>query len=64
MTVLTPADADKHPFAQFVGGVCEDDGGVEIAALAKHPKEVGGVEIVERGSDKTTPNLQNPKINK
>lgn len=56
-SVHTPADADEHPLAQLVGGVGEDDGGVEVAALAKHPKEVGGVEIVEGGSDKATPNL-------
>lgn len=32
---------------------------MEVAALAKHPKEVGGVEIVEGGGDETAPNLQN-----
>lgn len=59
MSVRTPADADEHPLAQLVGGVGEDDGGVEVAALAKHPEEVGGVEIVEGGSDQTAPNLEN-----
>lgn len=54
---LTPADADEHPLAQLVGGVGEDDGGVEVAALAKHPEEVGGVEIVEGGGDETAPDL-------
>ena len=58
-SLLTPADADEHPLAQLVGGVGEDDGGVEVAALAEHPEEVGGVEIVEGGSDETTPNLRN-----
>lgn len=55
---LTPADADEHPLAQLVGGVGEDDGGVEVAALAEHPEEVGGVEVVEGGGDQTAPNLQ------
>lgn len=55
---LTPADADEHPLAQFVGGVGQDDGGVEVAALAKHPEEVGGVEVVEGGGDDAAPNLQ------
>lgn len=59
LSVRTPADADEHPLAELVGGVGEDDGSVEVAAFAKHPKEVGGVEIVEGGGDKTTPNLQN-----
>ncbi len=54
---LTPADADEHPLAQLVGGVGEDDGGVEVAALTKHPEEVSGVEIVEGGGDQTAPNL-------
>lgn len=57
--LLTPADADEHPLAELVGGVGEDDGGVEVAALSKHPKEVGGVEIVEGGGYKATPYLQN-----
>lgn len=56
-SVLTPADADEHPFAQLVCGVGEDDGGVKVTALAEHPKEVGGVEIVEGGGDETTPDL-------
>lgn len=57
--LLTPADADEHPLAQLVGGVGEDDGGVEVAALSEHPEEVGGVEIVEGGGDESTPNLRN-----
>lgn len=32
---------------------------MEVAALSKHPKEVGGVEIVEGGGHKATPYLQN-----
>lgn len=59
---LTPADADEHPLAQLVGGVGEDDGGVEVAALAKHPEEVGGVEIVEGGGDEAAPDLSKKKI--
>lgn len=55
---LTPADADEHPLAQLVGGVGEDDGGVEVAALAEHPEEVGGVEVVEGGGDQAAPHLQ------
>lgn len=31
---------------------------MEVAALSKHPKEVGGVEIVEGGGHKATPYLQ------
>lgn len=56
---LTPADADEHPLAQLVGGVGEDDGGVEVATLAEHPEEVGGVEVVEGGRDQAAPHLQN-----
>lgn len=56
---LTPADADEHPLAQLVGGVGEDDGGVEVATLAEHPEEVGGVEVVEGGGDQAAPDLQN-----
>lgn len=56
--VRTPADADEHPLAQLVGGVGEDDGGVKVAAFAKHPEEVGGVEIVEGGCDEAAPNLR------
>lgn len=57
MRALTPADADEHPLAQLVGGVGEDDGGVEVATLAEHPEEVGGVEVVEGGGDQTAPDL-------
>lgn len=56
---LTPADADEHPLAQLVGRVGEDDGGVEVAPLAEHPEEVGGVEVVEGGGDQAAPDLQN-----
>lgn len=56
-SVRTPADADEHPLAQLVGGVGEDDGGVEVAALSEHPEEVGRVEIVEGSGDEATPDL-------
>lgn len=59
--VRTPADADEHPLAELVGGVRQNDGGVKVAAFSKHPEEICGVEIVERRSDKATPNLQNEK---
>lgn len=55
---LTPANADEHPLAQLVCGVGEHDGCVEVAALAKHPEEVGGVKIIEGGCDKTAPYLK------
>lgn len=55
----TPADADEHPLAQLVGGVREHDGGVEVASFAKHPEEVGGVEIVKGSRHQPTPHLQN-----
>lgn len=61
-TELTPADADEHPLAQLVGGVGEDDGGVEVAAFAEHPEEVGGVEIVEGGGDETAPDLRDQTL--
>lgn len=60
--MLTPSDADEHPLAQLVGGVGENDGGVEVAAFTKHPKEVGGVEIVEGGGDEATPDLGNESV--
>ena len=56
--IRTPADADEHPLAQLVGGVGEHDGRVQVAALAEHPEEIGGVEIVEGGRDETAPNLE------
>lgn len=61
-SIPTPADADEHPLAELVGGVGEHDGGVEVAALAKHPEEVGGVEIIKGGCDKPTPSLQNDTL--
>lgn len=63
LKLLTPADADEHPLAQLVGGVGEDDGGVEVAALAEHPEEVCGVKIVEGGRDEAAPNLEKKKKN-
>lgn len=60
MRALTPAYADEHPLAQLVGGVGEHDGGVEVATLAEHPEEVGGVEVVEGGGDQAAPHLQRP----
>lgn len=60
--LLTPADADEHPLAEFVGGVGEDDGGVEVTTFPKHPEEIGGVEVVEGRRDETAPNLRNTKV--
>lgn len=54
----TPADADEHPLAQFVGGVGEDDGRVEVTTFTKHPEEVGHVEIVVRRSHHPAPHLR------
>ena len=54
---LTPADADKHPFAQPVRGVREHDSRVQVAALYEHPEEVGHHEVVEDGGDAATPDL-------
>lgn len=31
---------------------------MQVAALAEHPEEVGGVEIVEGGGDETAPHLR------
>lgn len=54
----TPADADKHPLAKFVGGVGEDDGRVEVTTFTKHPEEVGHVEIVVGRSHHPAPHLR------
>ena len=54
---LTPADADKHPFAQPVRGVREHDSRVQVAALAEHPEEVGHVEVVVGGCHQPAPAL-------
>lgn len=60
--VHTPADADEHPLAQLVGGVGKDNGSVEVAAFTKHPKEIGGVEIIKGGGDEAAPNLQRERV--
>lgn len=54
----TPANADKHPLAESVGGVGEDDGRVEVTTFTKHPEEVGHVEIVVRRSHHPAPHLR------
>lgn len=59
--MLTPANADEHPFAEFVGGVGEYDGCVQVAAFPKHPEEVGDMEVVIHGCDHTTPQLDEMK---
>lgn len=51
----TPANADKHPFAQLIRGVGQDNSRVEVTPLTEHPKEVGRVEIIEGGSDQAAP---------
>lgn len=51
----TPAYTDEHPFPQFVCGVCQYYGCVQIAALAKHPEEVGHMEIIIRCCDQPAP---------
>ena len=60
--LLTPANADEHPFTQAVRRVGEHDGRVQVAPLSKHPEEVSGVEIVERRGHQTTPHLQRHPI--
>lgn len=54
----TPADADEHPLAEFIGGVGEDDGRVEVTTFTKHPEEVGHVEVVVRRSHHSAPHLR------
>lgn len=54
---LTPANEDEHPLAQPVGGVCEHDGRVQVAALPKHPEEVGHMEVVVGGCHQPAPAL-------
>jgi len=56
--VLTPAYTDEHPFPQFVSGVCQYYGCVQIAALSKHPEEVGHMEIIIRCCDQPAPDLR------
>ena len=56
--LLTPANADEHPFAQAVCRVGQHDRGMQVASLARHPEEVSGVEIVEGGCNQTAPHLQ------
>lgn len=55
--VLTPANADEHPLAELVGGIGEDDGCMQVAALAKHPEEVGDMEVIVGSSDQAAPDL-------
>lgn len=56
--ILTPAYTDEHPFPQFVCGVCQYYGCVQIAALSKHPEEVGYMEIIIRCCDQPAPDLR------
>lgn len=56
--ILTPAYTDEHPFPQFVGGVCQYYGCVQIAALSKHPEEVGHMEIIIRCCNQPAPDLR------
>ncbi len=56
--ILTPAYTDEHPFPQFVGGVCQYYGCVQIAALSKHPEEVGHMEIIIRCCNQPAPDLK------
>lgn len=55
--VLTPANADEHPLAELVRGVGENDGRVQVAALAEHPKKVGDMEVIVGSSDQAAPDL-------
>lgn len=55
--VLTPADADEHPLAEFVCGVGEHDGRVQVAALTEHPEKVGDMEVIVGSSDQAAPDL-------
>lgn len=55
--ILTPADTDEHPLAKLVCRVGENNGCVEVAALAKHPEEVGDMEIIVGSYDQTAPDL-------
>lgn len=54
---LTPSDEEEEPLAQALGGVGHDDGRVQVAALDKHPEEVGHHEVVEDGGDAAAPDL-------
>lgn len=55
--VLTPANTDEHPLAELVSGIGEDNGCMQVAALTKHPEEVGDVEVIVGSCDQTAPDL-------
>lgn len=55
---LTPTDADEHPLPEFVGGVGEDDGRVEITAFTEHPEEVRYMEVIITCRHQPAPHLE------
>lgn len=61
--ILTPADEEEHPLAEFVGGVGHDDGRVKITALHEHPEEIRHHKIVIDGGYEATPWLGREREN-
>lgn len=55
---LTPSNEEEEPLAQVLRGVRHDDGSVQVAALHKHPEEVGDHEVVKDGGDAAAPDLR------
>lgn len=58
----TPANADKHPLSEFIGGVGEDHGGVQVTSFTKHPEEVGHMEVVIGCSHQPAPHLRRRRM--
>lgn len=56
--IRTPAYADEHPLPQFVSGVGEYDGRVQITAFSEHPEEVGHMKIIIRRRYQPAPDLR------
>lgn len=56
--ILTPADEQEDPLSQLVGRVSHHDGRVKVAALHKHPEEVGDHKVVVNGGNEPTPGLR------
>lgn len=54
---LTPSNEEEEPLAQVLRGVRHDNGRVQVAALHKHPEEVGDHKVVEDGGDAAAPDL-------
>jgi len=56
-SVLTPSDEEEDPFPKLVRGICHHNRRVKIAALHKHPEEIGHHKVIIDRCHKTTPGL-------